>query len=538
MLTRFVRIQLIVFTIASIVGILIMTFVYMQVPTLLGVGRLNVTLELPAAGGLYRFSNVTYRGVEVGKVAQIRVVRHGAQPSVEADLSLDRQFPIPADVVAQVRSVSAIGELYVDLQPNSTAGPYLHDGSVIPADHTKLPTPVGPMLDKVSALVDSLPKQRMSDLLDETSKAFTGASDDVASLSDSFSTIAKGLNSVADPTGALVDDARPLLDSQADHQDSIRTWIHSLSGVTDQLRADDPQFRRLLNGLPPMASEVTQLLDDSRATLPVLLANLTTIGQVAVVYHPSLETLLVVLPPLVAMTQASAGTNNPSGITLGDFRLGAGDPPACTVGFLPPSQWRNPEDVTTIDTPDGLYCKLPQDSPILVRGARNMPCMGVPGKRAPTVKECYSDKPFSPLAMRQHALGPAPIDPNLIAQGIPVDGRITMDQHLYGPLDGTPLPPGVAPTPIPGVPAAPPPPGGDAPPPGTPAPQPTQDVPDSAPSGFSPGTRQSQPSVSFTQYDPRTGRYVAPSGQVYQQSDLVSGSPKSWQDLVYSEAPR
>ena len=49
MLTRFVRNQLIIFTIASIVGVAVMLFAYMQVPTLLGVGRLTVTLELPAA---------------------------------------------------------------------------------------------------------------------------------------------------------------------------------------------------------------------------------------------------------------------------------------------------------------------------------------------------------------------------------------------------------------------------------------------------------------------------------------------------------
>ena len=56
MLTRFVRNQLIIFTIASIVGVAVMLFTYMQVPTLLGVGRINVKLELPAAGGLYKFS--------------------------------------------------------------------------------------------------------------------------------------------------------------------------------------------------------------------------------------------------------------------------------------------------------------------------------------------------------------------------------------------------------------------------------------------------------------------------------------------------
>ena len=75
MLSRFVRIQLVIFTIASIVGVLVMVFAYMQVPTLLGVGKITVKLELPSSGGLYRFSNVTYRGVQVGKVTEMDVSR-------------------------------------------------------------------------------------------------------------------------------------------------------------------------------------------------------------------------------------------------------------------------------------------------------------------------------------------------------------------------------------------------------------------------------------------------------------------------------
>ncbi len=75
MLSRFVRIQLVIFTIASIVGVLVMVFAYMQVPTLSGIGKITVKLELPASGGLYRFANVTYRGVQVGKVTEMDVSR-------------------------------------------------------------------------------------------------------------------------------------------------------------------------------------------------------------------------------------------------------------------------------------------------------------------------------------------------------------------------------------------------------------------------------------------------------------------------------
>ena len=67
MLTRLVRTQLILFAIASVIGMTVMVVTYLQAPTLLGIGRMTVTLQLPGTGGLYRFSNVTYRGVQIGR---------------------------------------------------------------------------------------------------------------------------------------------------------------------------------------------------------------------------------------------------------------------------------------------------------------------------------------------------------------------------------------------------------------------------------------------------------------------------------------
>ena len=82
MLTRFVRIQLAIFTIVGIIGVIAMILFYVQVPTLLGIGRMTVTLELPATGGLYRFANVTYRGVQVGKVTAVGLSANGAKATL------------------------------------------------------------------------------------------------------------------------------------------------------------------------------------------------------------------------------------------------------------------------------------------------------------------------------------------------------------------------------------------------------------------------------------------------------------------------
>ena len=190
MLTRFVRTQLIIFTIASIVGILAMVLVYMQAPTLLGIGRMTVKLELPRTGGLYQFSNVTYRGVQIGKVTDVHATRAGA----EATLSLDTSPKIPADLQANVLSVSAVGEQYVDLQPRSDSAPYLRDGSVITAQNTGVPQAVGPMLDQVSVLLDTIPKEKLSKLLDESFQGLNGAGDELATLFESSSTFARDFN--------------------------------------------------------------------------------------------------------------------------------------------------------------------------------------------------------------------------------------------------------------------------------------------------------------------------------------------------------
>ncbi|MEV0248095.1 MlaD family protein [Nocardia sp. NPDC050712] len=466
MLTRFVRAQLVVFAILSVIGIVVMTTVYMRLPTLAGVGSYDVTVELRAAGGLYRFANVTYRGVEIGKVTRVDLTESG----VRATLAISGSWPVPADVAAEVRSVSAVGEQYVELRPRTDSPPYLHEGSVIAQRDTAIPQPVGPMLDRLSALVDTIPEDKLHDLLGELFQGVNGAAYDLDSLLSSAGTLSAALNGVGATTRTLVEDAGPLLDSQARTADAIRIWTRSLSGVTAQLVADDPHLRTLLRTGPGAARDVAQLLDSVRLTLPVLLANLTSVGRLGVTYHAALEQVLVLLPPAISMIEAVHPTNNASGWGLGDFRLsGTSDPPACTVGFLPPSSWRLPSDITTIDTPEGMYCKLPQDSDIAVRGARNFPCLGHPGKRAPTAALCNSDEEFEPVADSQPVVGPYPRDPGLEAQGIPSDSR--PDKLL-------------------------------------------------------------SPSIGIARYDPRTGKYVGPDGELYAQTDLAQPGVTAWKDLL------
>jgi hypothetical protein len=147
----------------------------------------------------------------------------------------------------------------------------------------------------------------------------------------------------------------------------------------------------------PALDEGRQLFERLQPTLPILLANLVTIGKVAVAYQPNIEQALVLLPQGTAMVQgigvANMNTNQDYKGTYLDFNLNFNLPPVCATGFLPPQQQRAPTFEDYPDRPVGdLFCRVPQDSPFNARGARNYPCATVPGKRAPTVKMCEMTK--------------------------------------------------------------------------------------------------------------------------------------------------
>jgi phospholipid/cholesterol/gamma-HCH transport system substrate-binding protein len=287
-----------------------------------------------------------------------------------------------------------------------------------------------------------------------------------------------------DPLTTLIDRSAPVLDSQADTADAIRAWAAHLATITGQLRSSDASLAGVLHNGGAAADQARQLFQRLQPTLPVLLANLVSVGDVAVTYQPALEQLLVLFPQAVANVQGMMVANRNTkqdykGLFL-DFKLNLNLPPVCNTGFLPPQQQR----ISSFEdhpnrAPGDLYCRVPQDSPFNVRGARNYPCLTVPGKRAPTVKMCESNEQYVPLNDGYNWKG----DPNATLSG----------------QDVPQLPPG--------------------------SPPPAQNAPPAA---------APPPPIAAAEYDPATGTYVGPDGHLYTQSDLSQTAPKerTWQSML------
>lgn len=121
MVTRFVRTQLIVFSILTLLTLLVLGGYYLRLPAAVGIGQYTLTADLPVSGGLYRTANVTYRGATIGKVTAVEPTKTG----VQVTMSIDDGYRIPVDATANVHSVSAVGEQYLDLVSNGDRGKYL-----------------------------------------------------------------------------------------------------------------------------------------------------------------------------------------------------------------------------------------------------------------------------------------------------------------------------------------------------------------------------------------------------------------------------
>ena len=179
---------------------------------MIGLGPYTAKVELADSGGIFPDASVSYRGVEIGKVGDMRVTPQG----LKVDLEIEQEAPpVPTSSMAVIANRSAVGEQYVDLQPPNDRGPYLDEDSVIPVSQTRTPVPVDQLLADVNSLATSVPLPELRTTVDELFNAFDRAGPDLQRLLDSSNALIPDAIANLPQTRQLLRDGRIVLTSQS-----------------------------------------------------------------------------------------------------------------------------------------------------------------------------------------------------------------------------------------------------------------------------------------------------------------------------------
>ncbi|HEY2576504.1 MAG TPA: MlaD family protein [Streptosporangiaceae bacterium] len=371
MLTLGTKIKLITFAVLAVVVLAFTAVHYANLGRFVGLsGYYTVKMYLPEGGGLYDSANVTYRGVSVGRVGSMDLTANG----VVVNLDINDTAPkIPASgLQATVADLSAVGENYVNLRPQTSSGPYLTAGSVIPQRVTQVPLPITSLLSSLNALVSSVPQQSLRVVVDELGTAFQGQGANLQVLLDTSATLTKAASQDIPQTTKLIDDGRTVLATQAAETAAIKSFGASARTLASQLAASNGDLTNLLINGPQAAEQVAGLLQDNSITLGAVIANLLTTSDVTLTRQSNLEELLSGLPAAVAAGNTvinSKGAN--FGLSLTFFA-----PLPCTAGYGG-TVVRNGLDTSPAPPLNtAAKCALPASSGTDVRGASNAPSTG------------------------------------------------------------------------------------------------------------------------------------------------------------------
>lgn len=169
MITSRTKKQLIAFVILTLVGVTFVGARYARLDRLFYDSAYTVNAHFDESGGIFAGAEVTYRGVHIGQVEKMKLSSKGVDVLLSIDKSSEK---IPEDSVALVGNKSAVGEQYVELQPQTDKGPYLADGSEIATSKTEVPVSTTEILTNLSALVESVPQSDLRTVVSEMGAAF------------------------------------------------------------------------------------------------------------------------------------------------------------------------------------------------------------------------------------------------------------------------------------------------------------------------------------------------------------------------------
>lgn len=311
----------------------------------------NISAEVPNANTLVPGNEVRIGGVRVGMVRTIRpVAQDDGDYSTRLDMQLDEDAsPIPVDSTVIVRSRSALGLKYLEIQPGESEEGYAA-GSIIPVEQA---TPEPVEIDDFLSTFDEPTQVAMQANLVEFGNALAGRGEDLNAALGKLPGVLEPLRSVMQNIGApatrlnrfvaalaaTAAEVAPVAEDQARMFAALDTTFGALASVAA------PFIQETIVEGPPTMDQATTSLPVIRpflANSAALMRDLRPGAEAIRLTAPAIAEALEVGAPVLARSPQLNDQLAPTARSLFEFGQDAGvddglDRLDETAGFLSPT---------------------------------------------------------------------------------------------------------------------------------------------------------------------------------------------------------
>lgn len=260
--------------------------------------RYTLTATFAESGGVFTGQEVTYRGVTVGRVGELKVVRDGVEIQMIVEETYNR---IPKDgTKARIMFKSAVGEQFIDLLPSKgVTPPFFTDGDEIAMKDTELPVQQEELLRLLDRVLSGVPPEAIGDLVDVLGEGLGGRGQDlhdaIAALDPLTGTLAgrtSELNSLAisgDRLGTAFDETAP----------EFITGLKGFGRVSSALGRGSQGLERLLDSGAEYIGEIGGLVRARKADIDTTIRYLAETTRISYDNLKSVADTLDFLPLLL-----------------------------------------------------------------------------------------------------------------------------------------------------------------------------------------------------------------------------------------------
>ncbi|MFE2960726.1 MCE family protein [Nocardia tengchongensis] len=262
------------------------------------IGKPQITAYFPSTVGLYKGDEVRILGVRVGTIDSV----DPGKDKATVKMTIDRGIDIPADAKAVLVSPSVVSARFIQLAPAYTGGAKMHDGSVIPLEHTAVPVEWDDIKVELNKLATSLgpvgeDKQgtfgrfvnTAADNLDGNGQAFR---DTLKELSATLTTLSDGRTDLF----GTIKNLQQFVDVLSKSNDQIVQFGGRLASVSQVLAGVSGDLGAGLDNLDSAVSDVKKFLDSHGTALSTDLAQLADVTSTLVEKRPQIEQVLHTAP--------------------------------------------------------------------------------------------------------------------------------------------------------------------------------------------------------------------------------------------------